>query len=173
MECVQECHNLSKEFASRKAGEDPSKASASAPSKSATPDGSGSTNVSTGVAVLTSLDIEEEPDPMDRDARQHALSEIDHIHRFSYSRELSQKLVAEVLVGHYVLFLIDAQTSRLKVNDEYLEQVQRVFTEILQVPSIIHVAIFTTPAHPAAALASVLSLASLKHHIQATSKIKP
>ncbi|CAK9093273.1 unnamed protein product, partial [Durusdinium trenchii] len=67
-------------------------------------------------------------DPDMAAAKTHALSEFDHVHPFTSAADL-KALSRDVLVGHKLAVIIDAGTSRLKVNSTYIDVCKDILTD--------------------------------------------
>ena len=93
-----------------------------------------SDNDSGHVRVPVVIEEEEETppeDPLVVEARTAANKECDKVRWFTDLKELKEQLKIEVLASsHSVVFLQDAQTSRLKTNSTYLENIGELVQEL-------------------------------------------
>ena len=67
---------------------------------------------------------EEAEDPVEKNAREQSLEQLDHVHLFNDKSLLFDAMRQKMSLSSKFGVLIDAQTSRLKINLDYMEAVR-------------------------------------------------
>ena len=74
---------------------------------------------------LSMAELPEEPeDPLEKNAREQSLEQLDHVHLFNDKSLLFDAMRQKMSLNSKFCVLIDAQTSRLKINLDYMEAVR-------------------------------------------------
>ena len=132
---LQEAHQLWLELKKQKAGTPlESSPQAAAASSAEAPPTVADPSVSASPATekpdiemvdLSMAELPEEPeDPVEKNAREQSLEQLDHVHLFNDKSLLFDAMRQKMSLSSKFGVLIDAQTSRLKINLDYMEAVR-------------------------------------------------
>ena len=134
---MKECHDLIKDFMQKKSGQ---------AAQGQTPQGPGSSSVGVGPVSSTSSSIDggerlaiagdtgldmnvDAEDPVVAQAREWAARELDRVHVCRTEGEFRQEVKGKLYCSHRLAVVIDAQTSRQKVSNDYLEVAKNIITD--------------------------------------------